>query len=148
MERDFEFKDVPAGYQLCFNHQCPMREKCLRWKAAQKVSAERKWGPAVYPTALEADGTCTFYHLAEPVRMAYGFSKLFYNVLGRHTVGLRIGLMQYLGGKTPYYRCNRGERLLTPEQQSWIIDYFCRAGYTKDLEFDGYVTTYDFAHRF
>lgn len=144
MERDFEFKDVPTGYQICFNHQCPMRENCLRWKAAQKVPATKKWGPAIYPAALEADGSCTFYHLAEPIRMAYGFSKLFYNALGRQTANLRMGLMQYLGGKTPYYRYNRGERLLTPEQQAWVIDYFRRAGYTKDLEFDGYVTTYDF----
>ncbi len=147
MEKDFDFDDVPAGYQVCFNPQCPLKEKCLRWKAAQKVPVAKKWGPAVYPTALEADGSCSFFHLAEPMRMAYGFSKFFYHVLGRHTQGLRQGLMRYLGGKTHYYRFNRGERLLTPEQQAWIIDYFQSAGYHKDLEFDGYVTTYDFLHR-
>ena len=37
--------------------------------------------------------------------------------------------------------------ILTPEQQAWIIRRFESAGYTKDLEFDGYVTTYDFHHR-
>ena len=147
MERDFEFKDVPTGYQLCFNHQCPMHESCLRWKAAQKVPVSLKWGPAVYPTSLEADGSCTFFHKAEPIRMAYGFSKLFYNVLERQVYGLRLGLREYLGGKTPYYRYNRGEKLLTPEQQAWILNHFQKAGYTKGLEFDGYVTTFDFSHR-
>ena len=57
------------------------------------------------------------------------------------------GTIKYLGGKTPYYRYNRGDKLLTPEQQAWIIRRFESAGYTKDLEFDGYVTTYDFHHR-
>lgn len=147
MEIDFEFKDVPAGYQVCFSVQCPMREKCLRWKAAQKVPSDKKWGPAIYPTALETDGSCPFYHLAEPIRMAYGFSKLFYNVLGRQLQGLRSELISYLGGKTNYYRCNRGERYLSPEQQTWILDCFRRAGYSQNLEFDGYVTLYDFNQR-
>ena len=144
MERDFEFKDVPKGYQLCFNAVCPMREDCLRWKAGTKVTAERKWGPAIYPSALEADGTCPYFHKAEPKRMAWGFGKLFYNVLARDNKALHAALRNYLGGKTPYYRYNRGDRLLTPEQQTWIIQRFESAGYTKDLAFDGYVTTYVF----
>lgn len=145
--REFEFKDVPAGYQICFNAECPMREACLRWKAGQKVTAEKKWGPAIYPTALEADGTCQYFHKMEPKRMAWGFDQLFYNVLARDDKSLRTDLKKYLGGKTPYYRYHRGDKLLTPEQQAWIIRRFESAGYTKDLEFDGYVTTYDFHHR-
>ena len=147
MERDFELKDVPRGYQLCFNAAWPMRETCLRWNAGTKVTPEKKWGPAIYPTALEADGTCQFFHKMEPKRMAWGFDKLFYNVLVRDDQTLRKDLKLYLGGKTHFYRCNRGDRLLTPEQQQWIIERFQRAGYTRDLEFDGYVTTYDFHQR-
>lgn len=147
MERDFEYQDVPAGYQLCFNTQCPMRETCLRWNAGGKVPADKKWGPAIYPTALEADGTCRYFHKMESKRMAWGFDKLFYNVLARDDRPLRRALKQLLGGKTPYYRYNRGDKLLTPEQQSAVIQLFQSMGYTRDLEFDGYVTTYDFHQR-
>ena len=144
MRIDFDFKEVPTDYRLCFNADCPRREGCLRWVAGLKVPASLPCGPAVYPTALGADGQCRFYQKAEPQRMAWGFSKLFHNVLARHVQGLRLGLVQYLGSKTAYYRYNRGDRLLTPVQQAWIIDYFRKAGYAEEIGFDGYATTYDF----
>lgn len=48
------------------------------------------------------------------------------------------------GGNTTYYRFHHGERLLTPEQQKWIINLFRRHGYTEELHFDGYRNVYDF----
>ena len=50
----------------------------------------------------------------------------------------------YLGGNTTYYRYHNGERLLTPEQQEWIINLFRRHGYTDELRFDEYRDLYDF----
>lgn len=146
MKKDFEFKDVPHGWQMCFNVECPRREDCLRWVAATKMPSTVKWGPAIYPTALEEDGKCRFFYRAEPRQMAWGFSKLFYNVLNRHAVSLRHYMKVYLNGHANYYRYNRGDKLLTPEQQAHILNLFRKMGYEKGLEFDGYVTAYDFHH--
>jgi hypothetical protein len=49
----------------------------------------------------------------------------------------------YLGGNGTYYRYDHGERLLTPEQQDWIINLFKQYGYTDNLEFDGDKEVYD-----
>lgn len=146
METDFQFSDVPTGYQLCFNKECPHKETCLRWVAANKVPNTLKWGPAVYPTALEADGKCPYFHKATPKRMAWGFGNLFYDVLQRDAKGIRIGLQEYLGGRSNFYRYARGEKMLSPEQQEWILDYFRKRGYTKNLTFQNYYVTYDFRH--
>lgn len=57
---------------------------------------------------------------------------------------LRKRVKAYLGGNTTYYRYHHGERLLTPEQQEWIIALFRRHGYTGELGFDKYLDRYDF----
>ncbi|MDY6033294.1 MAG: DUF6078 family protein, partial [Alloprevotella sp.] len=46
---------------------------------------------------------------------------------------------------TSYYRYQRGERLLTPEQQQWILKLFASKGYTDQLLFEHYVESYDFS---
>ncbi|WP_311776577.1 DUF6078 family protein [Parabacteroides merdae] len=38
---------------------------------------------------------------------------------------------------TTYYRFHHGERLLTPEQQKWIINLFRRYGYTEECTSTG-----------
>lgn len=58
---------------------------------------------------------------------------------------LRDRIKAYLGGNTTYYRYHHGERLLTPEQQQWILDLFHRHGYTDGLHFDEYRDLYDFS---
>ena len=51
----------------------------------------------------------------------------------------------YLGGHGTYYRYNRGEKLLTPEQQEWILRLFTRYGYSENLSFEGYCDVMDFS---
>jgi hypothetical protein len=50
-----------------------------------------------------------------------------------------------LGSHTSYYRYHRGEKLLTPEQQQWILDLFAQYGYTNELHFDSYRDMIDFS---
>ena len=33
MEIQIKSKDIPFGYQLCFNEECPLRNKCLHYQA-------------------------------------------------------------------------------------------------------------------
>lgn len=144
MEKDFDFSRVPKGFQLCFNKKCPKQKECLRALAAQHVPEDMLWGAAVYPTALREDGQCPMFRTTEAKRMAWGFSKLFADVLQRDNGHLRYTLMEYLGGRTNYYRYNRGDKLLTEEQQKYILKIFRQQGYKQPLEFDGYASVYDF----
>ena len=56
---------------------------------------------------------------------------------------MRSLLTKCLGTGGTYYRYHSGKKLLTPEQQEWILNLFRRHGYTQGLEFEGYVEKID-----
>ena len=143
LKQDFDFASVPAGWQLCFCEDCPRHGECLRYRAGQYVPAKLHWGPAVYPTAWKS-GECEFFREARIVTLAWGFKPLFRDVKQKDYTPLRDKIKGYLGGHGTYYRYNRGERLLNPEQQEWVLNLFRRYGYTEDLAFAQYKDAYDF----
>ena len=145
-ELKFDFRNVPKGWQLCFLSECPKKEECLRHLAASHLPESRDWGPAIYPTMKIEENGCRFFTMGKPTNMAWGFNTLFSDVKSRHERQLRDSMKQYLGGHSNYYRYNNGERLLTAEQQEWIIRLFQRYGYTEGLTFDHFTLVYDFDH--
>lgn len=146
MITEFDFRNVPAGYQLCFNSECPKKDECLRYLAGQHLSDNNDWGPAIYPNIKIGEKGCRFYRTEQPKRMAWGFDKLFEEVKRKHSSILHNALHVYLNSKSNYYRYHHGELLLSPKQQEWIIKLFKKYGYTENLEFDHYVYAYDFFH--
>ena len=149
METDkiiFDFSRVPAGYQMCFLGDCPRRDECLRYMAGQRLPERLTWGPAVYPTMKRDEQGCRFFRTSEPKHMAWGFDTIFEDVKSKHESGLRAAMKAFLGGHGTYYRYHRGEKMLTPEQQAWIIKLFQQAGYHEHLQFDHYADVYDFDH--
>jgi len=143
-EIEYNFSNMPLSWQVCFLSECPVKEQCLRQLAAQHLDKRRDFGPAVYPTMEIGEKGCRLFATGKPKRMAWGFSNLFAEVKSKDETGLRNSLKQYLGGHGSYYRYNRGERLLTPEQQTWIINLFRRYGYVEPLTFDHFAELYDF----
>lgn len=131
------YNNVPKTWHLCFQNACPRREECLRYAVGRIVPEEVVCGPTVFPSAVQK-GQCRLYLSKEPVRCAYGFDGLFQEVRVCDAIALRAKTKEYLGGNGTYYRYQHGERLLTPEQQRWILELFASYGY-KDLEFDHYV---------
>ena len=142
----FDFRNVTSGFQLCFLADCPKHGECLRYMAGEHLPPKSKWGPAIYPTIERDENGCRFFKTSQPKHMAWGFDTLFRDVLTRNAADLRAAIKEYLGGNGTYYRYKNGDRLLTPEQQKWIIDLFKKAGYSKNLEFDHYADVYDFDH--
>lgn len=139
-----DFRNVPKGYQLCFNKECPRKEECLRFLAGCALPEDRDWGPSVYPNIKMDDNGCRLYATGETTRMAWGFNTLLEDVKSKHEKGLRTAMYQYLNGTSNYYRYHHGERLLNQEQQEWILQLFQRTGYTKNLRFDHYADVFDF----
>ena len=140
----FDFRNVPHNWALCFLSECPKKEECLRQLAARHAPEDRNFGPAIYPNIPRGENGCRFFTNGEPKRMAWGFNTLFAEVKSKHEQGLRIAMKNYLNGHSNYYRYHNGKRLLSPEQQQWIIDLFRRYGYTEGLTFDNYTYIYDF----
>ena len=144
MEQLLDFSRMPAHFRRCFLKECPRRSECLLALVADHVVGDELWGRAIFPAALKQEGGCPFFQSAQPVPMAWGFGRLIANTRSSDLAGLRVAIQQYLGSKAAYYRVNHGERLLTPEQQAYILDLYRQRGYTEDLAFDGYVETYNF----
>lgn len=139
----FDSTRIPASFARCFQGDCPKAGACVRFLAGKHVPAGKLSGPAVYPTARRGDD-CELYKPTRVIRAAYGFTALFAEVKRKDDTPLRDRLKAYLGGNTTYYRYHHGERLLTPEQQEWIVNLFRRHGYTENLRFDAYRDMYDF----
>lgn len=140
-----DMREVPAGYISCFNDQCPLCRQCLRWIVGQNNEGGMTTGHVVLPAVLKLK-ECPHYRKAEQVKMAWGFSRLFGDVKSKHETLLRDAMKLYLGGNGTYSRYKLGRRLLTPQQQAHIIGLFKAKGYAEELQFDHYVTTYDFSY--
>lgn len=136
-------EQIPPSYNRCFQSDCPKAESCARFLAGKHLKKGQVTGPAVYPSARQGD-TCVCYKPTRIIRAAYGFNALFAEVKKKDDTPLRNRIKDYLGGNTAYYRFHNGKRLLTPEQQEWIIALFRRHGYQEELRFDAYCELYDF----
>lgn len=134
---------IPSSFDRCFQNDCPKADTCAHFLAGQYLHTGQICGPAVYPSARQGE-VCKMYKETRIIRAAYGFKALFAEVKQKDNTPLRNRIKRYLGGNTTYYRYHHGERLLTPEQQSWIISLFRQAGYTEELHFDAYLDQYDF----
>lgn len=135
--------DIPSGWPVCFLHDCPQRQQCLRHHAAFALLPELQVGEAVFPSARTADGCAKFHPIAH-VRVAVGFKGIFREVKERDAHAMRMAITRYLGNSSSYYRHRNGSIPLLPEQQAWIADLFRRYGYTEELQFDDYREAYRF----
>lgn len=140
----FDINTVSPAFQMCFLDDCPRCTDCLHFLAARKLPASREWGPAIFPTIKRTEQGCRFFKTAAIKHMAWGFESIFSEVKSKHETGLRAAVKAYLGGHGTYYRYHNGQRMLSPEQQEWIINLFRQAGYQNDLRFDHYADVYDF----
>lgn len=135
-------EQIPPSFHRCFQSDCPMADTCIRFFAGQCLREGQICGPAVYPSARTGN-TCKMFKQKRIIRAAYGFKALFAEVKSKDEAYLRRRIKAHLGGNATYYRYHHGERLITPEQQQWIIALFRKQGYTEELRFDVYVERYD-----
>ena len=140
----FDFKIVPDWWPVCQNTDCPQSASCLRFVACQSMPESMAVWPCVMPRTLKDDG-CPLYVKNEKVRLARGFNNMFARLQNRDDIyTMRRQLTDYFGSIGTYYRYKGGERLMSPEQQQWVLQLFRLHGYTDGLEFDEYIDTYQF----
>ena len=79
MENNKDLKNIPWGYELCFNENCELREKCMHYQAYLQKSKEQLSGPAIYPDAWK-NGQCRRFNEVKLVRKAWVFTHIYNNV--------------------------------------------------------------------
>ena len=140
----FNYADAPKSWYNCFNSACPKAGECMHFMTGKNVPADVTLGNAIYPNACK-NGECRFFKQIRMIRGAYGFNSMLNDLKRKDEELLRGMITDYLGSNTTYYKFNRGEKLLTPEQQEWILALFRKYGYTGEKEFEGYRYIYDFS---
>lgn len=69
---------------------------------------------------------------------------LFDGVQYPQAVAVKRKLIDFFG-RTKYYRYSRGDKLISPEEQSNIKAIFVANGLSDEIEFDQYIEQYHFA---
>lgn len=143
MDQDFNFKQVPRSWALCYVPQCPRKQECLRYQVCMQVPDRRVYHKCILPSVL-SQGDCQYFCPIEKVRAAVGFRNIFGKVLAKDIASIRSNMIDYLGSRSSFFRYQRGALLLMPAQQEWIQQLFQHYGYTDPLRFDAYKDVYMF----
>ena len=143
MEQDFNFRQVPENWAICYVAECPRKDECMRYQVYLHAPQGRVYHKCILPTVL-TQSECPQFHPIQKVRVAVGFRNIFNNVLARDIAAMRSELANYLGSQSTFFRYQRGERQLLPQQQQWIQKLFRRYGYTDEVRFNSYKDVYLF----
>lgn len=100
---------------------------------------QKTYGKTVMPSSLKADGQCDQFEEAIAKRYAKGAQHIFDEVRMKHFAEIKARVVRILGGRTSYYRCMRGEKLITEEQQAQIANLFKSYGYDSGNLYDEYI---------
>ena len=141
MENKELIKNLGTNITMCFLEGCPRADKCVRHLAYEMLGDQKACGTTVLPSSLK-DGQCDLFYEATVRRYAKGAQHMFDEVRMKHYGTIKEKVKRILGGRTSYYRCLRGEKLITEEQQQRIADLFNSYGYDADKLYDEYVYSY------
>ncbi len=141
--KNLTFSDVPKKWAVCFQNDCPMKEGCLRWKAAQVAPGQMQTLVCVTPNTRKGD-VCPRFASAEPVRLAWGMTRLFSRVPWYMVQALREEIIPIFGCRRQFYRYRLGRWPISPEQQQRVAQVFRRFGFEEEPEFDVTKEGFDF----
>ena len=134
---EIRFNDVPRNWAVCFNGECPLKSECMRFQAAETMPDSVMTWRTIMPAAWKK-GNCIAFVRKRVERKAYGLKHFLDHVEQKDYHWLREKTMDYLGGRTSYYRYNRGQKLLSEAQQQYLLQMMKRAGYEGKGEFENY----------
>ncbi|MBR1682418.1 MAG: hypothetical protein IJ700_03565 [Bacteroidaceae bacterium] len=135
------YKDAPHDWAICFQDDCPRRERCLRHAVALLAPPALTHHATVLPAAREGD-PCSLFATAEPVRLARGMKGIMQGVPKGQTTDIRQGLYGIFSSCPHFYRYRRGDYDITPEQQERVAALFRKHGITTEPHYDK--TTIDY----
>ena len=143
-EQEIFKEKAVSGYTVCFAAQCPLKERCLRWKVGQQMPDTKSSYHCVNPHYQDvATAHCPLYRQSEKVQFAQGMMHIFNADMPRRVEPYVRSHFIASHCKTYYYEYRNGERLISPAIQEEIRDLFREAGWNQEVHFDSYVEDYD-----
>ena len=143
-EQEIFKEKAVSGYTVCFAAQCPLKDRCLRWKVGQQMPDTKSSYHCVNPHYQDvATAHCPLYRQSEKVQFAQGMMHIFNADMPRRVEPYVRSHFIASHCKTYYYEYRNGERLISPAIQEEIRELFREAGWNQEVHFDGYVEDYE-----
>jgi len=143
-EKEIFKEKAVSGYTVCFAAQCPLKERCLRWKVGQQMPDTKSSYHCVNPHYQDvATEHCPLFRQSKKVQFAQGMMHIFNADMPRRVEPYVRSHFIASHCKTYYYEYRNGERLISPAIQEEIRDLFREAGWNQEVHFDGYVEDYE-----
>ncbi len=145
MSESFDYERIPSNFMPCLHARCPRAGHCLRQWAARMLPAERQCVSILNPRQYEASGGegCGYFFSDVPQLYGKGFERMLDELPYRKANAVKSQMARFFG-RSVYYRCLHGERLVKPAEQAYIRRIFHRNGITDEPRYDAMVEYYDF----
>ncbi len=136
------FQQKARHYLLCYVNECPLHERCLRWLVGQEGDPGPISKVSINPRHPDIKANrCTMFQENVKVRYAKGMMNFFYDMPHHTEVAIRSHLIALFSRKR-FYEYRNGTRLIPPDVQS-VISHVCKqAGWTAELQYDGWEEDY------
>lgn len=139
----FDYSQVPYSFGACASSDCPKASTCLRHIVLEQAPVTIPFLPTLTPNKLKAmKGKCEYYRPNETVRYAKGFTRALDALTVRVSDTFRWRLISHFGRKN-YYLARKGDYLLKPADQQYIIRLDKELGLQLEDYFDSYVDGYN-----
>ena len=143
MTPDFDYSEVPFGFNYCLNKSCKQASTCLRYRLYTHIPAACQTIRIINPVyAATIDDVCPFFMPDKKVRYALGITHLLDHVPYSDAVSIKRQMLAHFKQAT-YYRCRRKERMLDPSEQEYIRKLFVSKGIKELPVYDEYIEKYD-----
>lgn len=144
--KTLSFSLVPKNWAICYQHDCPLANRCLRHAAALLAPADLTHHNTVLPAAREGD-TCRLFASAEPVQIARGMRSMLPRTSSGWAGAVRQELYKVFGSVAMYYRYRDGRYDITPEQQARVEAVFRKYGIEEQPKYDSVALAYYFPNK-
>lgn len=143
MEPASKYESVPYNFAYCLNGQCKHSMKCLRYLVSKQLTPERTVFSIVNPdcTTPQADN-CPFFKDDRTDRYALGITHLLDELPHNKAIAIKRAMNANFS-KGTFYRIQKKERLITPDEQNMIRRIFIQYGVHTDPVFDKYIEQYN-----
>ena len=146
MIKTFDYADVPAGFDHCFNSHCKKADSCLRFQITPFVPDSKISVSIINPKVAQPDGDCPKYLTDNPYKVAFGFTHLLDELPYNTACAIKKAMKEYLGHNR-YYRIFRKERFFTPQDQEYVKSLFVQYGVTKEPQFDSFESSFNWTEQ-
>ncbi len=132
-----KYTSIPPNYPACIHKDCPLAETCLHQIVYGELLKVYDYLQIVNPIQCTKKEGCTFYRSHNPIIYAKGFIQMQKRMYpDQYNRFMSLCIKHW--GRTSYYERRRGDSLLSPSDQTFVISVLKKVGITEELKFDSY----------